>query len=145
MARTLRPTRPAGSSGPTTVDDLRNKIKVKVHGKPEDLSNYLVLWAEYFAASDTESLTELYKSAPPAIKAQLVKLFPDHEVIKKNSKTGSAAKGSDKDLAEAVAKLATGDDGKKKLKNKAIDELLLKGFDAKAIDEALEALNEKEG
>jgi hypothetical protein len=144
MARTMPPrTRSAGSSGPTTVDALRDKIKTKVHGKPEDLSNYLVLWAEYFAANDMASLTELYKSAPPAIKAKLAELFPTHEVITKNHK-GKTASGPEGDLEKAVADLATGELGKKELSTKDIKKLM-KSHTTEAIDAAVEALNKKEG
>lgn len=131
MARNLRPTRPAGSSGPTDpVEALRSKIKVKVHGKPEDLATHLILWAEYTTDSDIESLTELFKCAPPAIKAQLVKLFPEHEVIKKNSKT-AVKKPDDADpvLVKEVEDLRA--DGKKKGK---IEDLLLDKYPGRGKD-----------
>lgn len=147
MARTMGTTRTAGSSGPTDpVEARRNKIKLKVHGKPEDLGTDLILWAEYHSANDMASLTELYKSAPPAIKAKLAELFPTHEVITKNHKgkiPGSSG-GIDPDLAKVVAEKAEGDKGKKELPNKVLDKLLKK-YDAKDIDKAVEALNEKEG
>ena len=149
MTRSARPprTRPAGSPGPTSMDDLRTKVDTKVHGKPEDNANFLYLFVEYITAP-TPKLDEaetLYKMAPPAIKNKLAQAFPTHEVIVKNHKGKIAGSSSNSELDKAVAKAAKGDKGKKKLKTKSIDELLAKGFDGKDIDKALEALNEKEG
>ncbi len=130
-----------GSNTIMDVDDILNVAETRVRADASASVEVYKFFTAWRVAPDQLRKDAVLAGVPKRQKKDVLAFIKKFEA-EEGEETGGNV---DSKLAKAVAKLATGDKGKKDLKTKAIDELLAKGFDGKAIDKALEALNKKEG
>ncbi len=97
----------------------------------------------YFRTWQDQPNDALKRAVADTVPKKLKKRF--EALVKKHEAEDGDDTGTSSKLAKAVAKLAEGKKGKKKLSNDSYDKLDDEGFDPEDVDKALKALNKKEG